>query len=398
MSITSISYELSTSPGARPCAFCKLNVLASRHALQCALCTRWQHRVCHRGNMSRVSYEDYIDLLENRNLFTWHCVNCPQPGPQTHDGDNQVDSMVSGYDNTTSSDTLVDSENTIIFCNETVCADVLYFHENTTSSDNQAECDNTLVLISDGKCADKSAGDASIDMLALLQEHGDALCLAPSIDETHGTVLSVSSTENNTTSYLQTDKSKDCSLIKNFVNEFEIAEGEDNKLTLEQQPSLCTPFPMHTHDVENTITLDYSDIRTQHDDETASTLDQEEVPTVLFHSEESPVCLVSPAVGVSSLDYTADKNNISMSSVSFCKQSTPIAPSRAYRRLARSFLRRISAISANTSIPGRELSFTSVDLTPISFSTRSKTHKRQLLTEDGYPASKKRIMESSSNV
>ena len=195
--------------------------------------------------MSRVSHEDYIDLVENRNTFTWHCVNCPLPGPQTHDGDNQVGSddtvstcnetassdfllihenTVSGYDNKTSSDTLVDSENTIIFCNETVCADVLYFHENTTSSDNQAECDNTSVLISDGKCADKSAGDASIDMLALLQEHGDTFCLAPSIDETHGTVLSVSSTENNTTSYLQTDKSKDCSLIKNFVNEFEIAD------------------------------------------------------------------------------------------------------------------------------------------------------------------------------
>ena len=65
-----------------PCAFCQLHVRPSRHAPQCSQCNQWQHRVCHRGNKSGVTHEEYLVLREGRIVFSWQCVKCPQPGRQ----------------------------------------------------------------------------------------------------------------------------------------------------------------------------------------------------------------------------------------------------------------------------------------------------------------------------
>ncbi|CAL4123104.1 unnamed protein product, partial [Meganyctiphanes norvegica] len=139
------------------CAFCQLSVLPSRHALQCCLCRGWQHRVCHRGNKSGVSHNDYLDLMDKRNIFTWQCCKCPNPGRQIgtlgsnadiHADDNDNTLITVSSSNTTFADTSHcnpdDTVLTISSVNVTECVDVSQYNPDDTlltfSSDKGTVC------------------------------------------------------------------------------------------------------------------------------------------------------------------------------------------------------------------------------------------------------------------
>jgi hypothetical protein len=54
------------------CIECTSEVRPRREALQCEVCTRWQHRTCN----TRISRAEYRQAVKTNSDIDWRCNNC----------------------------------------------------------------------------------------------------------------------------------------------------------------------------------------------------------------------------------------------------------------------------------------------------------------------------------
>ena len=54
------------------CIECRSEVRPRQEALQCEVCTRWQHRICN----TRISRAEYRQAVKTNSDIDWRCNNC----------------------------------------------------------------------------------------------------------------------------------------------------------------------------------------------------------------------------------------------------------------------------------------------------------------------------------